>query len=226
MDPNCLLIYRNKSCGTLNILLPSSALKLEFVPKLCCPTQNLVLRSQRCNVLFCRCEKTRTKRNMGRKGLISSHISTSRSTAVRQELEHEVGGRNWGRDQAGILLTGLLSLLSYIAQYHLYRDGNCPWWLGPPTVNMDQENALPYSPRSQSDGGNSSAEVLFSQDTLVCVMLTKANQLTKGLFHRSPNPDDPGSRNKLWSLGTPIWSLHCGECSSGSSVAIRVRSAV
>lgn len=107
----------------------------------------------------------------------------------------------------------------------MYRDGNCPRRLGPPIVIIDQENALTYLPRSQSDGGNSSTEVLFSQDTLVCVILTKANQRTKGLFHRSSNPDDPGSRNKLWSLRVYTDLERALECSSGSSVVIRVRSA-
>ena len=84
---------------------------------------------------------TMTKNNQGRSGFIWLMYPESQSTEGSQgretQTEEEPGSRSWGRGHAGVLLTGLLSLLSYSTQH-------CP--PSPHTSITNQENALQACP--------------------------------------------------------------------------------
>ena len=89
---------------------------------------------------------------------------------------------------------GLLSLLSYITQDHLPRDGTAHSGLSPPTPIINQEKGSPAMPTGQSDGGMFSVEVLSSQMTMACVELTKTNKTNQALL-------------LTWQYNTITWYL-------------------
>lgn len=70
----------------------------------------------------------------------------------------------------------LIQLAFYTAQKHLTGSGTTHSGLCPPTSIINQENGLP----GYSDGSIFSINVPSSQMTLVCVKLTKSNQLRGG----------------------------------------------
>jgi hypothetical protein len=68
-------------------------------------------------------QNTITKNKLGRKGFILfilPHQSSSLKDEDRTQAGWEPGGRSWCRDRRGVLLTGLLNLLTYKTQgwYH------------------------------------------------------------------------------------------------------------
>ena len=78
------------------------------------------------SLLLCRCDKTQTKTNLGRKLFISA--------STLQSIIEGSQGMNSGWSHGGTLLTGclqaLLSLLSYIAQNNILLRDDTPIWDG------------------------------------------------------------------------------------------------
>lgn len=58
------------------------------------------------------------------------------SSLLSREVRARAQTETWSRGCGGVLLSGLLSLVSYTPQNHLPRSE-----LGPPTPIIDQENA-------------------------------------------------------------------------------------
>ena len=89
------------------------------------------------HLLLCRCDKTQTKTNLGRKLFISA--STLQSVIEGSQ------GMNSGWSHGGTLLTGclqaLLSLLSYSSQGHQPSGGTAYSKQGPPLSIINQESS-------------------------------------------------------------------------------------
>lgn len=100
-----------------------------------------------------------SKVNLGKKGLIFQLIACSPSS---RELRAGTGGRNYSRSQGEVLLTGLLSLLSYST-----HDSELPH-TNTSIINQDLSTG-------KSGGGNLSVEVPSSQMTRAFVNLGHKN---------------------------------------------------
>jgi hypothetical protein len=135
-------------------------------------------------LLLCCCETTLLKTNSGEERVCSIlQIRVHHQRKQGLELKQEPGGRNKSKNHGRELLAGLLSLLSYRIQDCLPRDG--PTHNEPGSLTLIINQKLPphtHLPTGQSDGGNSSIEVITLPVTLVCII--SINQTTYPSTHQ------------------------------------------
>lgn len=81
----------------------------------------------------------RAKATCGAKGLLQ--LTALRSHSIAEERQSRNCSKGWR-----ILLTGLLSLLSYSFQDQQPQGGTSQCALGPPTASFHQENTLQICP--------------------------------------------------------------------------------
>jgi hypothetical protein len=87
-----------------------------------------------------------TKKQVGEERVYSAYTSTLLliiEGSQDRNSEQETGARrSWYKSHGGLLLTGLLSLLSYRTQDHQPRDDTTHNRLGSPPLIINGENAL------------------------------------------------------------------------------------